>query len=165
MDTVDLHIEQQNEAREIKEKEEFQEAEKSIVIQLDANITTFQTFRNFIEERAREGIFDKSPIILVNINFSLSNLYQIVPSSIEDLSSKDLKKIKSSKKEYKNLKKHKYSFQKVDKIVEVEFIQFPFKLIRRKSLIQYKANDVIITEKEVRIYPNKNFIFFSFGTQ
>ena len=65
MDTVDLHIEQQNEAREIKEKEEFQEAEKSIVIQLDANITTFQTFRNFIEERAREGIFDKSPIILV----------------------------------------------------------------------------------------------------
>ena len=138
MDTVDLHIEQQNRAREIEEKEEFQEAEKSIVIQLDANITTFQTFRNFIEERAREGIFDKTPIILVNINFSLSNLYQIVPSSIEDLSSKDLKKIKSSKKEYKNLKKHKYSFQKVDKIVEDGIYSVSLQTHKKESFIQYK---------------------------
>ena len=54
MDTVDLHIEQQNRAREIEEKEEFPETEKPIIIQLDANITTFQTFRKFIEERAKK---------------------------------------------------------------------------------------------------------------
>ena len=41
-------------------------SDDAIVIQLDPRATTFQTFTNFIEERAREGIFNKNPIILVN---------------------------------------------------------------------------------------------------